>query len=267
MIKKLSTSIAIYFCGMVLTAFAQQPIAPPALREADVLYSKREWRIIDIRERKNKIAAWPKNPLSKILYDAVRTGQLKAYRSDSLKAYYNIETFMKRGLEEEYIETPIDPDDPTITRLDTIITPFDPQERIKQYLVMEDWYFDKKLSTMVPRIIAIAPLYRAKVAGIDLGLQPLCWLRFEDRFNKEKDCRDVLVNQFMFNAQNSHSKFSYDDWFFQRLFNSYVIKVSNMYDISILQDPTYKKGGLDALIEAERIKRQNYEQDANMFED
>lgn len=257
----------IVYLVLSIVAKAQQPIAPPAVREADVLFSKREWRIIDLREKNNKIAAWPKNPVTRILYEGVRTGQLKAYKTDSLKAFYNIEVFMNRGFEVEYVETPIDPNDPTITRLDTIITPFDPERGIKQLLVMEDWYFDKKLGTMIPRIIAIAPLYRARVAGIDLGLQPLCWLRFEDRYEKEKDVRDLLVNQYMFNAQNSHSKFSYDDWFRQRLFTSYVIKTSNMHDNSILQDPTYRKSGLEALIEAERIKQQNYEQDANMFEE
>lgn len=265
--KKAGIVIFFYLGLMLVQAKAQQPVAPPALREADVSFSKREWRIIDLREKANKTAAWPKNPLTKILYEAVRTGQLKPYRSDSLKGFYNIETFMKMGYEVEYIETPIDPNDPTITIMDSVITPFEPEIRIKQFLVMEDWYFDKKLSTMTPRIIAIAPLYRAKVAGIDLGLQPLCWLRFEDRLNKEKDCRDILASQFMFNAQNSYSKFSYDDWFLQRLFSSYVVKESNMHDISILQDPTYKKSGLEALIEAERIKQQNYEKDANMFED
>jgi gliding motility associated protien GldN len=265
--KKIVVVIVFYFGLMWVNAQAQQPVPPPAVREADVLFSKREWRIIDLRERVNKIAAWPKNPLTKILYEGVRTGQLKPYKSDSLKSAYNIEVFMKRGYDVEYVENPIDPNDPTITRLDTIITPFDPETGIKQLLVMEDWYFDKKLGTMIPRIIAIAPLYRSKVAGIDLGLQPLCWLRFEDRNEKEKDCRDLLVNQYMFNAQNSYSKFSYDDWFRQRLFGSYVIKTSNMHDISILQDPTYRKSGLEALIEAERIKQQNYEQDANMFEE
>jgi gliding motility associated protien GldN len=265
--KKTILYTMLYVGLMLLEANAQQPIPPAGIREADVLFSKREWRIIDLRERTNKVASWPKNPVTKILYEAVRTGQLKPYKSDSLRSAYNIETFMTRGLEVEYIETPIDPEDPTITKLDTIITPFDPEMRIKQLLVMEDWYFDKKLGAMIPRIIAIAPLYKSKVAGIDLGLQPLCWLRFEDRYEKEKDCRDILVNQFMFNAQNSHSRFSYDDWFRQRLFTSYVVKTSNMHDISILQDPTYKKSGLEALIEAERIRQQNYEQDANMFEE
>lgn len=117
--------------------WAQQPVPATELREADVLFSKRTWRIIDLREKKNKIAVWPGNPLNKILYEAVRTGQLKPYRSDSLRSVFDIEEFMKLGSTVEYIETPIDPNDPTITRLDTITTEFDAEQNIKQFLDMQ----------------------------------------------------------------------------------------------------------------------------------
>jgi hypothetical protein len=40
-----------------------------------------------------------------------------------------------------------------------------------------------------------------------------------------------------------------------------------MYDVSILQDPFYKKNGLEALIESERLKQQQHEQESNSFED
>ena len=263
--KKITTLFVLLISSVAV--LAQQPIAAPTVREADVLFSKREWRIIDLRQKQNKRAVWPGNPITKILYEGVQTGQLKPYKSDSLRSFYNIETFMQLGNEVEYIENPIDTNDPSIVRLDTIYSPFNAEQRIKHLLVMEDWVFDKKTSTMSARIIAIAPLYRNKVAGIDLGLQPLCWLKFDDRMNTEKDCRDILVTKYMFNPQNTRSTFSYDDWFVQRQFGSYVIKTSNMYDVSILQDPYYKKNGLEALIEAERIKIQTYEQDANMYED
>jgi len=250
-----------------LLVIAQQPVKPVQVREADVLFSKRQWRIIDLREKQNKRASWPVNPITKILYENVRKGVIKPYVSDSLKAAYNIENFMLRGSEIEYIETPTDPNDPTITKLDTVFTAFDPEQRIKQLLIMEDWIFDKKRSTMTQRIIAIAPLFRQKVAGIDLGVQPLCWLKFEDRYEAETDCRDILNTLFMFNPENSRSKFSYDDWFAQRLFSSYVVKTSNMYDTSILQDPNYKKNGLGALIESERIKQQTMREESDMYEE
>jgi gliding motility associated protien GldN len=263
--KRICTLAALVLLS--ITAMAQQPVPSNTVREANVLFSKRQWRIIDLREKQNKRATWPGNPLPKILYESVRTGKLRPYKSDSLRSMYNLESFMRLGTDTEFVETPTDPNDPSITKMDTIVNGFIPEERIKLILVMEDWYFDQKLSTMIPRIIAIAPLYKNKVAGIDLGLQPLCWLRYEDRRDRENDCRDVMVKEFMFNAQNAQSKFSYDDWFQQRLFNSYVIKTSNVHDISIMQDPEVKKKGIEALIEAERIRRQTYEQDANMFEE
>lgn len=266
-VRPLFTFAAVTLCLYALPGMAQQAIPNPQYREADMVFSKRVWRIVDLREKQNKRATWPGNPITKILYEAVRTGQLKPYRSDSLKRYYSIEEVMQFGTDTTFVETPIDPTDPTITKMDTVIEPFDPETRIQQLLIMEDLVFDSKRSSEAIRIIAIAPLYRMKVSGIDLGLRPLCWLRFDDRPDKEKDVRDLLSKQYMFNAQNSYSTFSYDDWFTQRLFNSYIIKVSNQYDVSIMQDPEYRKGGIEALIEAERIKRQNGDDEQHRYED
>lgn len=247
--------------------YSQAPVSSIPLREADVLLSKRIWRVVDLRERQNQRAAWPGNPLVTILYNNAKSGTLKAYTSDSLAKTYPLETFVNRGVEIEYIETPIDPTDPTITRLDTIYNAFEPTERISRLLLLEEHIFDSKHGAPVIRIIAIAPLFQYKVAGIDLGLQPLCWLKFEDPKAIETDCRDVLVKQKMFNPQNSRSTFSYDDWFIQRQFSGFIIKESNMHDLSIMQDPYVRKNGLFALIIAEHQKQESYQKNADLFED
>ena len=241
----------------------RKPVPPNSLREADVSFSKRVWRVIDLREKQNKKAVWPLAPINKILYDAAAGGKLIPYFSDSLITKFTITQFLARGNDTTYQETPIDPIDPSITRLDTLLSPFDPLERIYELLLMEDWYFDKKLSTMIPRIIAIAPLYRAKAMGIDLGMQPLCWFKYDDQKKQETACRDLLVHTAMFNKENSHNAFTFDDWFEQRRFGSFIVKTSNMEDASIFQE----KNGLEALIEAERLKKENFEYDANQYED
>ena len=54
-------------------------------------------------------------------------------------------------------------------------------------------------------------------------------------------------------------RLSYDEIFWKRLFNSYIYKEENVYDRRISQYAT----GVDALLEAERIKieMQSFEED------
>lgn len=247
--------------------FAQrQAIPPQQLREADALYAKRVWRIIDLRERQNKVATWPRNPLAKVLYDAVLVGKIRPYNNDSLKQFYDVEQFLKLGNDTFLVKKLIDPNDDENYRIDTVVDPFKPEIRIKQLLVLEEWYFDKRTSQQRAQIIAIAPLYQKNIAGIDLGFVPLCWFKFYDRFDKEGDCRDLLVNSLMYNSGNPYQKFSYDDWFEQRNFSSFIIKESNPYDVFIMDDPQVRRKGLEALIEAGKLKQQTLEQEHDMYE-
>lgn len=243
----------------------RQQVKPQQVKEADVMYSKRTWRLIDLREKKNTIAAWPKNPVQKILYEAILAGKLRPYKTDSLQSFYDLESLLKLGTEKMPVKRFPDPNDDSYYVMDTVTTEFIPEERIQQLMIMEDWYFDKTRGTMRAQIIAIAPLFNLTVSGYNAGLVPLCWLRYYDRTDKENDCRDVLLNQIMFNAANSRSTFSYYDWFEQRNFESFVVKESNPYDVSIMDDPDVQKNGLNALIEAERRKQQTYRMDQDMY--
>ena len=58
------------------------------IREANIKYAKRIHRIIDTREKQNKVMHWPRNPLHKIIYESVMDGEVKAYRNDSLSSFY-----------------------------------------------------------------------------------------------------------------------------------------------------------------------------------
>lgn len=269
--KQLYLYLPLFLCMMILLpaiSLAQnKPVPPNTLREADVVVSKRLWRIIDLREKQNYVAIWPGNPINKLLYQAVLSGKLIPYTSDSLRGILPLEKFALIGSDTSFVKNIIDPNDPEWYRTDTVVDQMNPELRIKHLLVMEEWYFDRKLSTTIPRIVAIAPLYNAKFSGADIGLQPLCWLKYFDRYQKENDCRDFLANQYVFNKENSLSKFSFDDWFEQRRFNSFIIKESNQYDISIMDDPDIKKNGLAALIEAARIKQEQFQKSDDVFEE
>lgn len=250
-------------------AVQERKVVPwPYLREADVMWAKRITRMIDVREKQNQCMQWPKNPLSLVLYNAVKEGKLIPYKDDSLNAVMTIEDFLLLGSDTDYVETPIDPDDPTLTRLDTVVTPFRPEDKIKKYRVLEDWIFDKKESRMYVRIIAIAPQFSPKVAGIELGEQDLCVLKYhrspEDA--DRNDLREIMVSMEVFNRQNDAARVTFDDFFEQRLFSSYITKEANQYDNRIKDFEEFRDNKVAALLEAERIKYMLFETEHDLWE-
>jgi len=254
-------------CAIQAQTERGNPIPPDNPREADVMFSKRVWRVIDLREKQNKPITWPKANISKIIYNSIMSGGLKPYKDDSLHGIFDLEVFVKRGSNKIVVRKLVDPNDNDgLYTTDTIFDPFDPEEKITQLMLMEELYYDKKMSREVVRIIAIAPLFNWEVEGYSLGMQPLCWLKYYDRNAKEMACRDLFVKQILFNPMNSRSTFSFDDWFEQRRFGSFIVKTSNFSDISIMDDPEVKKNGLKALIEAERLKQDLHERDMNNYE-
>lgn len=250
-------------------AVQERKVVPwPYLREADVFWARRITRVIDVREKQNQCMQWPKNPLSLILYNAVRDGKLIPYRDDSLRSVMTVEEFLAQGTDTDYVEVPIDPNDPSITELDTIVSPFIPDLKIKKYRVLEDWIFDKKESRMYVRIIAIAPQFNPKVAGIELGERDLCVLKYHrspddaDQF----DVREVLVNMEVFNRSNDAARITFDDWFEQRMFSSYIIKEANQYDAKIKEMEEFKDDKTAAVLESERIKNDLFEKEHDLWE-
>lgn len=243
----------------------------PYLREADVLWAKRVWRVVDTRQKQNQPMKWPKNPLNIILYNAIMSGKLTAYKNDSLTSVFLPEEYERfyadrKGV-PQIIDPQGDPEDPNNIRIDSIDVKLTPQDVVK-YKIVEDWIFDKKESRMYVRIIAIAPIVAPKLEGIDLGEVEWGWLKYHKDVSDAdiSDVRNVLVNMEVFNRQNDAARLTYDDWFEQRLFTSYIVKEANPYDMAINQFTDFKDNGEAALLEAERIKNELFEKEHDLWE-
>ncbi len=223
--------------------------------EASVKYAKRIHRIIDAREKQNLVMHWPRNPFYRIIHEAAlkgpdQEGGVRAYTSDSLDRgnYYTEDQVKVRGGSEfvTQVQNPDNPDDEW-DLIDTVIPiPFEP-EAIKKYRIMEDWIFDYKYSDFRARIIAIAPMFNMTSSGVDLGEQPLFWVKMED-------LRPILVNQEVFNPYNDAARLSFDDWFEMRMFSSYIIKESNYNDWDLKDYPELEDDGLELLLRSEELK-------------
>ncbi len=255
-------------------AVQERKVVPwPYLREADVFWAKRIHRVIDTRQKQNMCMQWPKNPFSLILYNAVLDGKLIPYRDDSLASSMTIEEFAAVGSDTTYSDKIIDPEeDPDAEwnkTIDTVPIKLDPMRDFIRYRIVEDWIFDKKESRMYVRIIAIAPLYDKRMNGIKSGeFVELCYLKYHRDENDpdQNDVREILVNMEVFNRSNDAARITFDDWFEQRMFDSYIVKESNQVDLDIKYMEEFRDNGLAALLESERIKQELFEREHDVWE-
>jgi gliding motility associated protien GldN len=236
------------------TAVKERKVIPHRyIREANVKYYKRVHRVIDTREKQNLIMHWPRNPFYRVITEAAYKGEgaeggIRAFRNDSLSSFYTPDELKERG-GSEFVTTIADwryPDDPYAFKDTTMLIQFKPED-INKYRIMEDWVFDHTYSDFRANIIAIAPLFEQSSSGIALGEVPLFWV-------KMAELREILVNQELFNPYNDAARMSFDDFFEMRMFNSYIVKESNVWDMDIKYFEEFKDDGIAALLESDRIK-------------
>jgi hypothetical protein len=64
------------------------------LREADIPWERRLWRVIDVREKVNLPFSYPPQPLFSILSDATQSGEIKVFKDENFKEMMTPEEVM-----------------------------------------------------------------------------------------------------------------------------------------------------------------------------
>jgi len=222
------------------------------IREADIFWEKRIWRVLDVREKMNLPFAYPEEPFFSILMKAAEEGEITVY-----------------GTEDDKFSYPLAPDEVASmgATVDTIIA-FDPEtyeeeitivrndlnpEDIKQFRLKEIWFFDEESSTLQVRVLGIAPLKdEYDENGNYKYTTPLFWAYYPE-------CREILARHKVFNPENDADITTWEDLMEERRFSSYIMKRSNVYDRKVEDYLT----GVDMLMEAEKIRMEifNFEHD------
>jgi len=242
----------------------KKPIPYSPLRQADVIYSKRVWQIIDFREKINQPFYYPlKDHLRwksfiTVIMDAVKAGELTAYdaeKDDEFTTPMSISQVDALMHGTEKTEAIYDVDGNYIKDSTIFVGNFDKAE-VKKLRIKEVWYFDKQRSQMQVRILGLCPVWEYFDQSTQQPMKrPLFWIYFPE-------ARSVLAKAEVFNVKNGAERRTYDDIFWKRMFSSYIYKEENVYDRQIDQYAT----GMDALLESERIKNDLFDMEQGMWE-
>jgi len=225
------------------------------VREADIPWMKRIWRVVDTREKINLPFRFPQRPFFVMLKEMIMEGDISVFDDEKFtemltaedvknKLYsidtvpiYDYETYEEKI---EFVENEVNWED------------------IVKFRVKEIFFFDKEASQMKVRVLGIAPLKQSFTEEGDFKYEEaLFWVYFPE-------VRDYLAGERVFSGSNDMSTMTWADVFDNRLYSSYVYKQSNVLDERLTDMfEGYENDGIEVLLESRKIEDElfNFEQD------
>ncbi len=254
--------------------YSRQDIKKPSpytpVREADIIFEKTVWRMVDMEEKANQPLYYPTTPMGRYrslirtIMDAVEADSLTVYAPQGFGNEFVTPLTRAQALEAmgagSVTEKIYDIDE---TR-DTVIFKTPQYEQVQRLLIKEVHMFNKTSSRMEVRITGLCPIrviprevydqeMEAVTGETEKAMRQTFWVFLPD-------ARDILASQPVMNRQNDAASLSYDDFLLQRRYSGLIYAISNMYNNRPISE--FFKGE-DALREARRLEEAlfNWEQD------
>ncbi len=238
----------------------------------DIVWTRTVYRVIDMRFKQNYQLYFPMRPtdtyrsLFRVMVDAIADG-INVYRRNArdIKPMWNeklngAELSRVFAYDEDHFNNILQVDTITNQRSVNMDQYMNYVKNQLKFLIQEVVFFDKHTSRLYSKIIAIAPLYALHPDNMEdknkmayFRNSVLCWIAFDE-------LRPYLVKQMVISNGNDIERLNFDDFFVQKLYDSYLLGDSNMYSRMLL-DYLANENKLRA--EQRRIETElmNFEQD------
>ena len=235
--------------------FTKRVIPYPHLREADVMYKKRVWQVIDMHQKFNQPFYYPKRKiknrqnLTSLILQGLREERIIAYKPGAtLDDEFQYPILTQSGLDSILTTSTLVTAEVNGEEVDSLVVDDINFDNITRYKIKEEWIWDKQRSERYVRILGIAPMIRETDEDQDFYTE-LFWLYYPH-------CREWFASDQaeVYNIFNDAQRRTFEDLFQKRYFSSYIVKEDNAFDRNIVDYTT--GSGLDALAESERIQRE-----------
>ena len=256
----------------------------------DIMYKKKLWRRMDLKEKQNRSFFAYNNEITKIIIEAVEAGVLFPYKNDSLKTRMSKEEFLENlkmpayggdELTEEEKAMGFTEDDgwgddgwgdegdtgwgdeegTTEETTEEVSADYFFPNDISVLEIVEDWIFDKRRSRLfydIQSIKLILPAEKFPETGLQREVATFKYKDLEDLF------RSMPEEALWFNPQNSAEHKNLADAFLLRLFSARLIKVANPED-SYISD-IYNSSPKEGLIASQKIEQELLELEHELWE-
>ncbi|MDR1199685.1 MAG: gliding motility protein GldN [Prevotellaceae bacterium] len=232
----------------------------PETEEADVVWQRKIWRAVELSEKINHPLYFPTietnvhKSFIQTLIDGIEKGEIVAYNeeyTDTLTMKDIREQFDAQ--DREYVDEKLDGSGDTTIFVKGNFNWGD----VKELLITEEWFFDKRYSQMFVRIVGICPVrvFQRAITTADgdeertseYSKKQLFWIYYPD-------ARKYLAKTVCYTSKNEAAPMSYDDVFQRRKFSSRIISEGLSMNNRHVDD--YSRSGLESMLESERLERE-----------
>ncbi len=251
------------------TAQEREAYVFPFLRESDVVWEQFVWRTIDFREKFNHFFYYPverkgvegRKNFAYVIWDAVVSGDIPIYEDDEMKIPLDNSMFVEQFTKADTIILEIVDDDENYEYKTVLVPKEFNSEEMLQIRLKESWYIDKQITEQNVRVLGLCltkELFKEHDGDLDyIGTAEMFWVPVQSPQVRRLMARNEATWQ-----QNIADQPSWEYIFINRMFNSYITRISNRFNRSILDYLT----GTEAIWESERIESELLDISQDMWE-